>query len=87
MLASVKERGLLKQVTRYDMALYALAWLCEIYLFRMPAAPPPSGSAVYCGFDPTAPSLHLGHLLAISALLHCRQAGLQPIAVVWVEPG
>ena len=51
-------------------------------IFRISAAPPPASSAVYCGFDPTAPSLHVGHLLTVSALLHCRQAGLKPIAVV-----
>ena len=49
---------------------------------RVTSAPPPRGSTVYCGFDPTAASLHVGHLLTISALLHFRQAGLQPIAVV-----
>lgn len=53
---------------------------------RVAAAPPPRGCAVYCGFDPTAPSLHVGHLLTISALLQCRQAGLQPIAVVRILP-
>lgn len=40
------------------------------------------GSAVYVGFDPTADSLHVGNLIAIMALLHFRQAGYQPIAVV-----
>ena len=53
-------------------------------LSRVSGAPPPRGCAVYCGFDPTAPSLHLGHLLTVSTLLHCRQSGLHPIAVVCV---
>ncbi|XP_048760256.2 tyrosine--tRNA ligase, mitochondrial-like [Ostrea edulis] len=37
---------------------------------------------VYCGFDPTADSLHLGNLLAVIALLHCQRAGHSPICVV-----
>ncbi len=36
----------------------------------------------YCGFDPTAPSLHVGHLLQIMVLAHLQRAGHQPIAVV-----
>lgn len=37
---------------------------------------------VYCGFDPTAESLHVGNLLAIIALIHFQRAGHCPIAVV-----
>lgn len=37
---------------------------------------------VYIGFDPTAPSLHLGHLLPIMVLAHLQRAGHRPIAVV-----
>lgn len=37
---------------------------------------------VYCGFDPTADSLHIGNLLAIMAMLHCQRAGHSPICVV-----
>ncbi|XP_061180938.1 tyrosine--tRNA ligase, mitochondrial-like isoform X4 [Saccostrea echinata] len=37
---------------------------------------------VYCGFDPTADSLHIGNLLAIIALLHCQRAGHHTICVV-----
>ncbi len=36
----------------------------------------------YCGFDPTADSLHLGHLLPIMGLVHLQRAGHRPIAVV-----
>ncbi len=38
--------------------------------------------AVYCGFDPTADSLHIGHLLAIVGLRHFQRAGHRPIALV-----
>ncbi|WAQ96502.1 SYYM-like protein [Mya arenaria] len=41
-----------------------------------------SPQTVYCGFDPTADSLHVGNLLAIIALIHCQRAGHQPIALV-----
>lgn len=37
---------------------------------------------VYCGFDPTAESLHIGHLLAIKGLCHFQRHGHQPIALV-----
>lgn len=60
----------------------AAPYTCLNILCRVSVAPPPSGCAVYCGFDPTAPDLHLGHLLAINTLLHFRHAGYQPIAVV-----
>lgn len=36
----------------------------------------------YVGFDPTAPSLHLGHQLPIMALMHCQRAGHRVIALV-----
>jgi tyrosyl-tRNA synthetase len=37
---------------------------------------------VYCGFDPTAPSLHLGNLLGIVVLTWFRAAGHPPIALL-----
>ena len=36
----------------------------------------------YCGFDPTGPSLHVGHLLPIMGLVHLQQAGHRPVALV-----
>jgi len=42
-----------------------------------------SGSrAVYCGFDPTADSLHLGHLVPLLVLKRFQMAGHKPIALV-----
>ena len=38
--------------------------------------------AVYCGFDPTADSLHLGHLVPLLVLKRLQQAGHRPIALV-----
>lgn len=37
---------------------------------------------VYCGFDPTAPSLHLGNLLGIVVLTWFRAAGHTPVALL-----
>jgi len=38
--------------------------------------------AFYAGFDPTADSLHVGHLLPIMAMSHLQRAGHKPIALV-----
>jgi tyrosyl-tRNA synthetase len=38
--------------------------------------------SAYCGFDPTAPSLHIGNLLPIMVLVHLQRAGHRPIALV-----
>src|SRR5688572_1376951 len=36
----------------------------------------------YCGFDPTADSLHVGNLVAIMGLVHLQRAGHRPVALV-----
>ena len=36
----------------------------------------------YAGFDPTAPSLHVGHLVVVMALAHFQRSGHRPIALV-----
>ncbi len=36
----------------------------------------------YCGFDPTAPSLHHGHLVQLVLMRHLQLAGHRPIALV-----
>jgi tyrosyl-tRNA synthetase len=46
---------------------------------RCAGAPPLS---VYAGFDPTAPSLHLGHVGVLMALLRLQRSGLRPIALI-----
>ncbi|GAA0600634.1 tyrosine--tRNA ligase [Virgibacillus siamensis] len=37
---------------------------------------------VYCGFDPTADSLHIGHLVPITMLKRFQRAGHKPIALI-----
>ena len=60
-------RGFVQQCTGEDAVREALA----------------SGPVTYyVGFDPTADSLHVGHLLPIMAMAHLQQAGHRPIAVV-----
>ncbi|HEX5196210.1 MAG TPA: tyrosine--tRNA ligase [Gaiellales bacterium] len=39
------------------------------------------GATVYCGFDPTAPSLHVGHLVPLLTLARYQRAGVRPIAL------
>ncbi len=42
-----------------------------------------SGQATYyIGFDPTAPSLHVGNMLQLFAMAHLQQAGHRPIALI-----
>jgi tyrosyl-tRNA synthetase len=36
----------------------------------------------YVGFDPTAPSLHVGNLVPVMALVHVQRAGHRPVALV-----
>ena len=40
------------------------------------------GRTLYCGFDPTADSLHLGHLVPLLVLKRFQDAGHNPIALV-----
>jgi tyrosyl-tRNA synthetase len=38
--------------------------------------------SVYCGFDPTASSMHVGNLVPVMGLMHLQRAGHKPFAVV-----
>jgi tyrosyl-tRNA synthetase len=38
--------------------------------------------SAYCGFDPTAPSLHVGNLVPVMGLVHLQRSGHRPIALV-----
>ena len=66
-IQDLKARGLIAQTTDLE-ALDALLNEQKI--------------ALYCGFDPTADSLHIGHLLPVLALRRFQQAGHTPIALV-----
>uniref|UniRef100_A0A8C5IFQ6 Tyrosine--tRNA ligase n=1 Tax=Junco hyemalis TaxID=40217 RepID=A0A8C5IFQ6_JUNHY len=73
LLAAQCERGLFQEVFPAQSAEEQLPALLE------PGRPP---LAAYCGFDPTADSLHVGHLLPVMALLNFQRAGHDVIAVV-----
>ncbi|MBL8826893.1 MAG: tyrosine--tRNA ligase [Planctomycetaceae bacterium] len=60
-------RGLIHQTTDDDKLP---GWLQE------------KSRTLYAGFDPTADSLHVGHLVALMILRRFQQAGHRPIAVV-----
>lgn len=67
----MNKRGILKESFPENAAQEQLPLLLQ-------SAP----QTVYCGFDPTADSLHVGNLLAIIGLLHFRTAGHHVLAVL-----
>jgi len=48
----------------------------------MSAALESGGMSLYCGFDPTADSLHIGSLMPITGLMRFQSAGHRPLALV-----
>ncbi|MGL9734062.1 MAG: tyrosine--tRNA ligase [Symbiopectobacterium sp.] len=67
LIQQLQERGLVAQVTDGNALAEQLA----------------QGSvALYCGFDPTADSLHLGHLVPLLCLRRFQLAGHKPVALV-----
>src|SRR5262245_57450373 len=66
-LETLKERGFMQQCTA-EPGLDT----------RFPSQP----VAFYCGFDPTADSLHCGSLMPIMAMAHLQKAGHTPIAII-----
>lgn len=66
-IKELEARGLIAQMTSEDTLVEHLS----------------SGSrTLYCGFDPTADSLHLGHLVPLLVLKRFQDAGHKPIALV-----
>ena len=61
-----------------------LAWreLLFQHTEGLPAAFAAGQVTGYCGFDPTASSLHLGNLVPVMGLVHLQRAGHRPIALV-----
>ncbi len=67
LIQQLQERGLIAQVTDEEALSERLA----------------NGPiALYCGFDPTADSLHLGHLVPLLCLKRFQDAGHKPVALV-----
>ncbi|KAF9268907.1 tyrosyl-tRNA synthetase [Marasmius fiardii PR-910] len=67
LLQALEERGFIQQLTRPDELSNALS-----------SAP----RVVYAGIDPTAGSLHIGHLLPLMCLLHFRLQGHAVIPLI-----
>ncbi|KAM9854817.1 tyrosine--tRNA ligase, mitochondrial [Aulostomus maculatus] len=71
LLLSLSKRGILKESFPETAAQDELPRLLQT-----------CAQTVYCGFDPTADSLHVGNLLAIIGLLHFRSAGHHVVGVL-----
>ncbi|ENO8811727.1 TPA: tyrosine--tRNA ligase [Photobacterium damselae] len=67
LIQELKDRGLIAQITDEESLTERLA--------KGPIT-------LYCGFDPTADSLHLGHLVPLLCLKRFQQAGHNPVALV-----
>ena len=65
--AELTWRGLIHQTTE---PVHLAKWLNE------------KSRTVYAGFDPTADSLHVGHLMGLVVLRRFQRAGHRPIALV-----
>lgn len=66
LLADLKARGLVAQMTSEETLVEYLA----------------EPRTLYCGFDPTADSLHIGNLVPLIALKRFQLAGHKPLALV-----
>ncbi|TFJ92569.1 tyrosine--tRNA ligase [Lentibacillus salicampi] len=66
-LHDLENRGLIQQTTDREAL--------EKHLYE-------NQVTLYCGFDPTADSLHIGHLLPITILKRFQRAGHKPIALI-----
>jgi len=61
-----------------------LAWRGALYQHTEGAAEALAAGPVsgYCGFDPTAPSLHVGNLVPVMGLVRLQRAGHRPVVLV-----
>lgn len=66
-LDTLQERGFFKQCTDLEGLTKLLSARQVVF---------------YCGFDPTAESLHAGSLMPIMAMAHLQRAGHSPIAII-----
>ncbi|MEP7065771.1 MAG: tyrosine--tRNA ligase [Gemmatimonadota bacterium] len=64
--------------------LTELAWRGLLYQHTEPLDAALSAGVVtgYCGFDPTAASLHVGNLVPVMGLTHLQRAGHRPIVLI-----
>jgi len=91
LLEHLKERGLVESVTGYPIHTNFTSRLLQEHVANRAFASLPGSldhflrhnkTTVYAGVDPTAPSLHVGHLLPLMNLLHFYLNGHTSIALV-----
>jgi len=71
-------------MTPHATFLAELSWRGLLYQQTEGAASALAAGQVtgYCGFDPTAPSLHAGNLVPVMGLVHLQRSGHRPIVLV-----
>jgi len=77
-------RPYLPRMHSKNSLLEELSWRGMVYQHTdgLPDALATEELSAYAGFDPTAPSLHVGHLVPVMGLAHLQRAGHRPVALV-----
>ncbi len=77
-------RPYLPRMHSKNSLLEELSWRGMVYQHTdgLPDALATEQLSAYAGFDPTAPSLHVGHLVPVMGLAHLQRAGHRPVALV-----
>jgi len=77
-------RPYLPRMHAKNSLLEELSWRGMVYQHTdgLPDALATQQLSAYAGFDPTAPSLHVGHLVPVMGLAHLQRAGHRPVALV-----
>ncbi len=78
------ERPYLPRMHSKNSLLDELSWRGMVYQHTdgLPDALATESLSAYAGFDPTASSLHVGHLVPVMGLAHLQRSGHRPIALV-----
>ena len=76
-------------VSDHKQVLDELAWrgLLHQYTEGLGESLASGPITAYCGFDPSAPSLHVGSLGPVMGIVHLQRAGHRPIALVGAGTG
>lgn len=84
MISGTRSTHYLVRMSQSTSFLNELAWreLIHQHTEGLPAALRAGVISGYCGFDPTARSLHVGNLIPIMGLVHMQRAGHKPVALV-----
>lgn len=77
-------RPYLPRMHSKNSLLEELSWRGMVYQHTdgLPDALATGQLSAYAGFDPTASSLHVGHLVPVMGLAHLQRAGHRPVALV-----